>query len=64
MWCVLMFQMEFLAHKTEELGRQRTMKELQERKLVQLELQCDQLRAENNVSVNVLSGAYEGRRLE
>jgi predicted RNase H-like nuclease (RuvC/YqgF family) len=41
-------QMDFLAHKTEELGRQRTMKELQERKLVQLELQCDQLRAENN----------------
>ena len=47
-----MFQIEFYATKTEELGKQRTLKELQERKLVQLEFQCDQLRAENNVSVD------------
>ena len=43
-------QIEFYAQKTEHLAKQKTLKELQERKLVELEGQCDQLRAENNVS--------------
>ena len=42
-------QIEFYAKKTEEYGRQKTFREIHERKIVQLEAQCDRLRAENNV---------------
>ena len=46
---LLNLQIEFYAKRTEEYGRQKTIKELFERKIVQLEAQCDNLRAENNV---------------
>jgi chromosome segregation ATPase len=44
-----MEQIEFYAKKTEEYGRQKTFREIHERKIVQLEAQCDRLRADNNV---------------
>ena len=47
--CCACVQIEFYAKKTEEYGRQKTFREIHERKIVQLEAQCDRLRAENNV---------------
>ena len=51
-YCIMaesLLQIEFYAKRTEEYGRQKTFREIHERKIVQLEAQCDKLRAENNV---------------
>ena len=49
----MVLQIEFYAKKTEEYARQRTLRELQEKKMFDMESQCDELRAENNVHVHV-----------